>query len=84
MSEESRRFVYVLESVRNCNRHHVGLTSSVTERLSAHNAALSPHTAKYRPWERGVSLEFGDESKAIRFEKYLISGSDRAFAKRHF
>jgi hypothetical protein len=29
-------------------------------------------------------LEFPDESRAARFEKYLKSGSGRAFAKRHF
>jgi hypothetical protein len=31
-----------------------------------------------------VSLEFPNESAAARFEKYLKSGSGRAFAKRHF
>jgi len=31
-----------------------------------------------------VVLEFGAEATAIRFERYLKSGSGRAFAKRHF
>jgi hypothetical protein len=31
-----------------------------------------------------VSLEFRNESQAALFEKYLKSGSGRAFAKRHF
>jgi hypothetical protein len=31
-----------------------------------------------------VSLEFPNERTATRFEKYLKSGSGRAFAKRHF
>jgi hypothetical protein len=31
-----------------------------------------------------VSIEFADECLAIRFERYLKSGSGRAFAKRHF
>jgi hypothetical protein len=31
-----------------------------------------------------VSLEFNSESSAIAFEKYLKSGSGRAFAKKHF
>jgi len=31
-----------------------------------------------------VSIEFRTEREALRFEKYLKSGSGRAFAKRHF
>ena len=29
-------------------------------------------------------MAFSDEKRAIRFERYLKSGSGRAFAKRHF
>jgi hypothetical protein len=31
-----------------------------------------------------VSIEFPEEQTALRFERYLKSGSGRAFAKRHF
>jgi hypothetical protein len=31
-----------------------------------------------------VSIEFLTEKEALRFERYLKSGSGRAFAKRHF
>ena len=31
-----------------------------------------------------VVIEFPDEARAVRFERYLKSGSGRAFAKRHF
>jgi hypothetical protein len=31
-----------------------------------------------------VSVEFPDQRAAVRFERYLKSGSGRAFAKRHF
>jgi hypothetical protein len=31
-----------------------------------------------------VSLEFANEQSALQFERYLKSGSGRAFAKRHF
>jgi hypothetical protein len=41
-------------------------------------------TATNRPWSIVVSLEFRAESTARRFERYLKSGSGRAFAKRHF
>jgi hypothetical protein len=31
-----------------------------------------------------VSIRFADPRVAARFERYLKSGSGRAFAKRHF
>jgi predicted GIY-YIG superfamily endonuclease len=52
--------------------------------LLAHNAGGSPHTARFKPWKLLVSIEFPDQSTAARFERYLKSGSGRAFAKRHF
>jgi predicted GIY-YIG superfamily endonuclease len=79
-----KRFVYGLRSVINQHRHYVGLTADVPTRLAWHNAGRCPHTTKYRPWELLVSIEFADEERAIRFERYLKSGSGRAFAKRHF
>jgi hypothetical protein len=42
------------------------------------------YTLEHRQWSIVVSLEFPNESTAARFEKYLKSGSRRAFAKRHF
>ena len=41
-------------------------------------------TAKFRPGRTHVVVEFPDEAHAARFERYLKSGSGRAFAKRHF
>ena len=79
-----KRFVYGLRSVADGRRYYVGLTSDVALRLTWHNAGRCPHTAKYRPWELVVSIEFRDEPRAIRFERWLKSGSGRAFAKRHF
>jgi hypothetical protein len=31
-----------------------------------------------------VIIEFRDQARALAFERYLKSGSGRAFAKRHF
>ena len=77
-------YVYVLESTRDTDRHYIGLTSDVAARLAAHNDGRSPHTAKYRPWSLLAAVELANESAAARFERYLKSGSGRAFAKRHF
>jgi len=84
MNDQPRRFVYILRSITDPNRHYTGLTSDVAERLAWHNAGLSYHTAKHRPWKLITSIEFDDESVAARFERYPKSGSGRAFAKRHF
>lgn len=79
-----RRLVYVLRSTRYPDRYYAGLTSDIVTRLATHNSGGSQHTSALRPWELVVSLEFSAESSAVAFEKYLKSGSGRAFAKRHF
>ncbi len=84
MSMAPKRFVYVLRSISSPNRSYVGLTSNVVTRLAAHNAGLNPSTALHRPWELIVSIEFRTEQESVRFERYLKSGSGRAFATRHF
>jgi len=78
------RFVYVLRSVPFPARYYVGLTSDVRTRLETHNSGGSQHTAALRPWELVAAIELATESGAAAFEKYLKSGSGRAFAKRHF
>lgn len=78
------RFVYVLVSVTDPRRHYVGVTSDVPRRLAVHNSGGSLHTAPHRPWRLIVSLEFSNLASALDFEKYLKTGSGRAFAKRHF
>ena len=83
MNSDSR-FVYVLASTVHPQRHYVGLTSNVTTRLAVHNSGGSQHTAQHRPWRLIVSLEFFTVASAVAFEKYLKTGSGRAFAKRHF
>jgi putative endonuclease len=49
-----------------------------------HNAGPCGYTLRHRPWVVVVTMEFPSEQAAARFEKYLKSGSGRAFAKRHF
>ena len=79
-----RRFVYVLRSETDPARHDVGVASDVDERLACHNDGPVGCTVNHRPWRVVVSIEFPSEQAAARFERYLKSGSGRAFAKRHF
>jgi predicted GIY-YIG superfamily endonuclease len=83
VSARAKQYVYVLRSLKDPERHYVGLTGDVRKRLNWHNAGQSPHTAEHEPWALVVVMEFQDQALATRFEKYLKSGSGRAFAKRH-
>ena len=44
---------------------------------------FSGATAEARPWEVDIAVYFRDEKKAHAFERYLKTGSGRAFSKRH-
>lgn len=78
-----KRIVYILRSDSDPARHYVGITNDVHARLDWHNHGSCGHTTNHRPWSLVVSMEFCSEKEAVRFEKYLKSGSGRAFAKRH-
>ena len=80
----TKRFVYVLRSQVQPFRYYTGVTSDVSRRLSDHNDGRCPHTAIGRPWNIDIVVEFADEERALRFERYLKSGSGCAFAMRHF
>ncbi len=79
-----RNIVYLLQSEQHPQQHYVGLTQNLRRRLAAHNAGRSTHTAKHRPWRVVTAIWFEDAAHARDFERYLKSGSGRAFAKRHF
>ena len=78
-----KRIVYILRSDCDPRRHYVGITNDMPARLE-HNHGPCGHTQSHRPWSVLVSLEFQSGTAAVRFEKYLKSGSGRAFTKRHF
>ena len=80
----SKRFVYIIKSLRNEHDYYVGLTSDPAARLQAHNSGLSAHTANACPWRMLVCIEFDEEAPAVQFERYLKTGSGREFARRHF
>lgn len=77
-------YVYRIQSIQFPNEVYVGITEDLVLRMLDHNQGRSPHTSKFRPWELICFLGFPHEAKARAFEKYLKSGSGRAFAKKHF
>jgi len=77
-------YVYILESLLNVEHFYIGITEDLKFRLKQHNAGEVFHTAKYKPWKLKNYFAFEDDKKAHAFERYLKSGSGRAFAKKHF
>ena len=75
------KYVYILESL-DSKHFYVGITDDLRARLTKHNAGEVPHTSKYGPWRIKTYIAFSDEKQAIAFEKYLKSGSGRAFANK--
>ena len=75
-------YVYILYN-RDREFRYVGLTKDLEKRLKEHKAGLSPVTKGYLPIRLVWYAVFSDKSIAARFERYLKSGSGRAFVKRH-
>ena len=75
------KHVYILQSLADTEAFYTGITDDSKVRLSAHNSGAVTHTAKHRPWRLKTYVAFSDELRAVAFEKYLKSGSGRAFAK---
>jgi len=76
--------MYYVYSLKCKDGYYVGCTDSIEERLQRHQNGNVPATANRLP----VTLEFyfatEDKYKAFEFEKYLKSGSGRAFVNKHF
>ncbi len=76
------KYVYILQSGDDPQRHYTGITDDISQRLEKHNAGQVSHTKKYAPWKLQTYIAFSDDARANDFEKYLKSGSGRAFAKK--
>jgi predicted GIY-YIG superfamily endonuclease len=76
------KYVYLIQSIPFPDQRYIGVTSDLKNRLQAHNEGCSQHTSKFKPWQLVTYLIFSNDKKASEFEKYLKSGSGRAFAKK--
>ena len=77
------KYVYILESERG-SHFYVGVTSNLKARVRLHNAGKVNHTAKHAPWKIRTYIAFSDGDRTMEFERYLKSGSGRAFAEKRF
>jgi len=76
------KYTYILRCIKSPDRHYIGVTSNLKERLRKHNAKEVSHTSQYAPWELKTYIGFSDDSQAEAFERYLKTASGRAFAKK--
>ena len=76
-------YTYILETVDEPRHFYVGSTVDLRTRLADHNAGRSSYTAKHRPWRIVWYAAFTTRAKAESFERYLKTGSGRAFQKKH-
>ena len=76
-------YVYILRSERQPRQTYVGSTADLRTRLTEHNSGKSIHTNKFKPWKLEAYVALKRKEAADRFERYLKTGSGRAFAKRH-
>jgi putative endonuclease len=77
------KYVYILQSLSEREHFYAGITDDLRARVAKHNSGDVTHTAKHRPWRLKTYIAFSDEGRATAFERYLKSGSGRAFAKKH-
>jgi predicted GIY-YIG superfamily endonuclease len=75
-------YVYLLQSESSPDHYYTGFTENLAHRLDEHNDGKLPNTARFRPWHIKSAHAFRDKDCALAFEKYLKSGSGRAFAKK--
>jgi len=76
--------VYVLVCDGDKERHYMGVTQILSDRVKQHNPGKCSATAAFRPRTVKTAIAFKTKGKATAFERYLKTGSGREFARRHF
>ncbi|MEY4701465.1 MAG: hypothetical protein RL326_1652 [Pseudomonadota bacterium] len=76
------KYVYILRRARHPDQRYFGITTDLRQRLAGHNAGKSAHTSKFRPWRVETYIGFSNEQKAVAFERYLKTGSGKAFSRK--
>jgi predicted GIY-YIG superfamily endonuclease len=74
--------VYILSCAD--KSHYVGCTNNLERRLKEHNSGQVLSTKNRLPIELNTYIVFPNKYKAYHFEKYLKSGSGRAFMNKRF
>lgn len=73
-------FVYILKC--SDNTYYTGHTSNLEERIRRHVKGENAYTKPRRPVTLISYIAFSDKYKAFAFEKYLKTGSGKAFSQK--
>jgi predicted GIY-YIG superfamily endonuclease len=71
-------YVYLLKCSDGTN--YTGCTNDLEDRMKRHNRKEIHYTSTRLPFELVTYIAFSDKYKAYNFEKYLKSGSGKAFS----
>lgn len=63
---------------------YIGCTNDLRDRIFRHENGQIPATRDRLPLKLISYFAFSDKYKTFNFEKYLKSGSGRAFLNKHF
>lgn len=74
-------YVYILRCIN--NKPYTGCTDNLKERIERHENGYVPATKPLLPITLISYFAFSNKYTAFNFEKYLKSGSGRAFIKKH-
>ena len=75
------QYVYILSC--GDGKPYVGCADNLKERIERHTKGYVPATKDRRPIKLVNYIAFKDKYKAFEFEKYLKTGSGRAFINKH-
>ncbi len=76
--------MYYVYSLKCKDGYYIGCTNNLKERLRRHIKGNIPATANRLPVKLIFYFAIDDKYKVFEFEKYLKSGSGRAFINKHF
>ena len=76
------RYVYIL--LCSDKKTYIGCCDNLEDRMVRHEKGYVPATKDRLPIKLISYFAFSNKYTAFNFEKYLKSGSGRAFMKKHF
>ena len=76
-------YTYILYSLKSKDFYY-GYTEDLRKRLEKHQSGEVPSTKPYLPWKLVWYGAFENKKLAKDFEKYLKTGSGKAFAYKRF
>jgi len=82
-SADTVRFYYVYILLLSDGKPYIGCTDDLKDRLDRHQKSQVPATKDRLPLKLVAYFAISNKYTAFNFEKYLKSGSGRAFIKKH-